>query len=130
MPWDQTDPPKGCEYHPASAAVFRQVFNPSQDGTAPYTSHTHIQEVNAHWAITGTEQSMITQGNRPVAQAASDPLYCSTTGGNPESALTHTTASTEINDMGLEKSQAKQGLSHAKSFFCGCPRVEFDILGL
>lgn len=58
MPWDQTDPPKGREYHPASAAVFRQVFNPFQDGTAPYTSHTHIQEVNAHWVIAGTEQSM------------------------------------------------------------------------
>lgn len=47
-----------------------------------------------------------------------------------QSALTHTTASTEINVMGLEKGQAKQGLSHARSFFCGCPRVEFDILRL
>jgi len=93
---------------------------------APYTLHTHIQEVNAHQAIAGTEQSMIAQGNRPVAQPASDPA----TGGNSEPALTHTTASTEINDMGLEKSQAKLCLSHAKSFFCGCPTVEFDISGL
>ena len=130
MPWDQTDPPKGCEYYPASAPMFKQVFNPFQNGMAPYTLHTRIQEVNTHRAITGTEQSMIAQGNRPVAQAASDCLYCLATGGNPESALTHTTASAKINDTGLEKSQAKQGLSHAKSFFCGCPRMEFDISGL
>lgn len=89
MRWDQTTLPRGW------------VPVPKGDGTLHKSSRRQWQHCPAP------------RGTRKWGTGSLGPL------GHREiqSLLSLTAASSEINDMGLEKSQAKQGLSHAKSFF-------------
>lgn len=72
--------------------------------------HLHIQEAKAALPSPWWHREMGQGHGQPQTPLAPWPQ------GEIQS-LSLSTASSEIYDMGLEKSQAKQGLSCAKSFF-------------